>query len=164
MKQKWINMYLDIAERLAEESHAKRLKVGALFVSSEGVMSSGINGLPAGGSNECEDILYLTETEVAEYLEKHPEEKVYEDELGKYVLVSKPEVGHAEEHLFGKMMRQGVSAKGGTIFVTHAPCLECSKQIVVSGIKKVYYIHEYRCDKGPEWLRKNGVEVVQVKR
>lgn len=37
MKQKWVKMYLDIASRIAQESHAVRLKVGAVFVSPDGV-------------------------------------------------------------------------------------------------------------------------------
>jgi dCMP deaminase len=137
MNKKWIFMYLDIAERLACESHAVRLKVGAVFVSPEGVMSAGINGMPAGGDNVCENI----------------------NEDG--TLSTKNEVSHAEENLFGKLMRQGVSTKDGTIFLTHAPCIHCSKIIVNSGVKAVYYRNQYRSNDGVHWLNMNNVDCIQ---
>lgn len=135
MKPKWVRMYLDIAERFAMESHAVRLKVGAVFVSPDGAMSSGINGLPAGASNICEDTL----------------------EDGS--LVTKIELSHAEEALFSKLMRQGVSTKGGIMFLTHSPCMNCAKIIVGSGVTSVYYRNEFRDMSGVEWMIKNGIGV-----
>ena len=132
-------MYLDIAERIAQESHAVRLKVGAVFVSPDGVMSTGINGMPAGGTNECE----------------------YEgfDANCHRILVTKPECSHAEEQLFAKLMRQGVSTKDGYIFLSHEPCINCAKIIVGSGVKEVVFRHSYTGSHktGTEWLNMNNV-------
>ena len=148
MKIKWYKMYLDIADRLAQESHAVRLKVGAVFVSIEGVMSTGINGLPAGGSNVCE-------TEKIEYVKVEHDHRFCMNPTT--VLVTKPEVSHAEENLLGKMLRQGVSTKGGTVFITHAPCINCAKIMVVAGISNVIYRNEYKDTTGVDWLNKNNV-------
>lgn len=131
-------MWLDIAERLATESHAMRAKVGAVFVSPEGVVSTGINGMPEGMTNVCENVL---------------------DDGS---LATKPEVSHAEENLFGCLMRQGVSTKGGALFITLAPCLHCSKIIVQAGIKDVYYRDSYRDISGIIWLKENGINVEKV--
>lgn len=128
---------MDIAERIAKESHAVRLKVGAVFVSPDGIVSTGINGLPAGSSNVCEDLI-------------------------NGVLITKPEVSHAETAVFGKMMLQGVSAKDGTMFITHAPCIECARIIVGSGVTHVYYKNEYRSTSGLDWLEKNNIIVEQI--
>ena len=132
-------MYLDIADRLAKESHAVRLKVGAVFVSPDGVMSTGINGLPPGGDNLCEYETWVPRNE------------------GKVHTVTKPEVSHAEENLFSKLMKQGVSTKDGAMFLTHAPCIHCAKIIVGAGIREVYYTNEYRAQNGVDWLKKNNV-------
>jgi dCMP deaminase len=142
MNEKWVSMYFDIALRVAQESHAVRLKVGAVFVSPDGVMSIGINGLPAGGDNVCEykDV----------------------DAIGDIVLKTRPEVSHAEENLFAKLMRQGVSTKDGTVFLTHAPCIQCSKILVGSGIKELYYLSKYRDEDGIKWLLKNNITVTKV--
>jgi dCMP deaminase len=141
VKAKWIKMYLDFADRAAEESHAVRLKVGAIFVSPKGVVSTGINGLPAGGDNVCE-------------------EEVYADSLSdKTVLRTKVEVSHAEENLFSKLMRQGVSTEGGWVFLTHEPCINCAKIIAGSGVEAVVYRTPYAGSHktGKEWLRQNDV-------
>lgn len=149
MKNKWIKMYLDIAERIAQESHAVRLKVGAVFVSPEGVMSTGINGMPAGGTNECE---YKIITGVAMASHSTGYYQTYE-------LKTKPECSHAEEQLFSKLMRQGVSTKDGSMFISHEPCLNCAKIIVGSGVKEVIFRHSYTGSNGTgvEWLNMNNV-------
>ena len=148
-------MYLDIARRLSQESHAIRLKVGAVFVSAEGVMSTGINGMPSGGTNECEYREYYDAIK-NDSLDEYP----YIDKDGfRYKLVTKPELSHAEESVFCKMLSQGVSSKNGYMFITHSPCVNCSKLIFNAGIKYVYYIEDYRSHDGVDYLRKNGVLV-----
>jgi len=121
MKRKWIAMYMDMAVRAARESHAVRKQVGAVFVSPNGVMSIGINGLPAGASNRCE------------YVDPYT-----------YVLKTKPEVSHAEENLITKMLKEGMSTKGGTIFCTLAPCINCAKLLAKSGIREIWYLEDYK--------------------
>ena len=172
MKPKWIRMFLDMAARAADESHAERLKVGAIFVSPEGVMSMGINGMPAGGDNVCEyrenmDADAGTWLSVEEMIEQWPYVETYRDAdgneiQGRYRLVTKPEVSHAEFSLFGKLMLQGVSARGGSLFLTHSPCIECSKLIVLSGVKNVYYLEDYRKLDGVKWLINNNVNVLKI--
>jgi len=45
------------------------------------------------------------------------------------------------------------------MFITHAPCLECAKMIYQSGIKEVYYKHDYRSDAGINFLKQCEVKV-----
>ena len=150
VKPKWVKMYLDIAERLAEESHAVRLKVGAVFVSPEGIMSTGINGMPAGGTNICE-LIVVNSYSIISGTGRGP--------VPSYETRTKPEVSHAEENLFGKLMRQGVSTKGGSIFLTHEPCIHCSKIILNAGVSEVWYREPYLGSNpsGKSWLIENSV-------
>ena len=46
--------------------------------------------------------------------------------------------------------------------MTSSPCLECSKLIIQSGIKRVVYQEEYRLSDGIDLLRKAGIEVVKL--
>ncbi len=157
---KFVRMYMDIAKRIARESHAVRLKVGAVFVSLDGVMSTGINGLPAGGSNECEIKEYFDDSSLPTL---DTDNWPFIDNTGRrYKLTTKSEVSHAEENLFQKLMVAGVSTKGGIILITHAPCIQCSKIIVGSGVTHVYYNNAYRNTYGIEWLVANGIKVTQV--
>jgi len=161
---------MDFALRAAQESHAVRLKVGAFFVSVDGVMSMGINGMPEGGTNVCEHRDYmdpgaggwLSPDEIAlqwPYIERLGEEHL---ESRRYRLVTKDECAHAEENLFSKLMNAGLSTKGGMLFMTHSPCPTCAKIIRGAGITHVYYIDDYRKSSGIAYLREHGVLVEQM--
>lgn len=142
MKQKYIDLYMDWARRCAELSHARRLHVGAVVVKDDTVISYGYNGMPAGWDNNCEDVI------------QHSDDTV--------TLKTKPEVLHAESNAIAKLAKSNNSGLGASIFVTHSPCMECSKLIAQSGISNVYYNENYRDDTGIQFLRKSGVEVTKV--
>jgi dCMP deaminase len=77
-------------------------------------------------------------------------------------LKSKPEVLHAESNAIAKLARSSESGEGATIFITHAPCIDCAKLIYQSGIAAVYYRNEYRSTQGIEFLNRSDIEVVKV--
>ena len=54
MKEKFLVAYMDMAKRFAELSTARRLKVGAIIVKEDRVISIGYNGMPSGWDNNCE--------------------------------------------------------------------------------------------------------------
>jgi len=53
---------------------------------------------------------------------------------------------------------------GATMFITHAPCLDCAKLIYQSGIGSVLYRDAYRDTSGVTFLEKSGVKVTQVEK
>ena len=128
----------------AELSTARRLKVGALVVKDDRIISIGYNGMPKGWDNNCE-------------YEKY--------ELGNpndYSLATKPEVLHAETNAIAKLARSTESGLDADIFVTHSPCLDCAKLIYQAGIRRVYYATDYRDDAGINFLQASGVEVTKL--
>ena len=142
LDNKWIEMYLDIATRASKESHAKRLQVGAVFVSKSGVMSLGINGMPSGASNNCE------------YFSK---------EYGRDR--TKPEVSHAEENLITKLLKEGISSNGGTIYLTHSPCINCAKLLANSGIERIYYMNTFNKTAGIGYIKKHfTIEIIHYEK
>ena len=118
----------------ARNSYCKRRQVGALLVKDKMIISDGYNGTPSGFENICED------------------------ENG----VTKPYVLHAEANAITKVAKSGNSSEGATLYVTASPCLECSKLIIQSGIKRVVYKDEYRLTDGIDLLKKAGIEVEKV--
>ena len=126
--------YLKMAKIWASNSYCKRRQVGALLVKDNMIISDGYNGTPAGFENVCED------------------------ENG----VTKPYVLHAEANALTKVAKSGNSAEGATLYVTASPCLECSKLIIQSGIRRVVYSDEYRLDDGIKLLRRAGIEVEKL--
>ena len=152
MKQKYIDLYMDWAARTAQLSHAVRLQVGAVIVKDDSVISYGYNGMPAGWDNNCEYEVeeFQTEYGVGSKLVKTGE------------LKTKPEVLHAESNAIAKLAKSANSGLGATMFITHAPCMECAKLIYQSGIGHVLYRSAYRDVSGVTFLEKSGVKVEQV--
>ena len=130
------NAYIDISRRWAAMSKAQRLQVGCIIVKDNQIISDGFNGTPSGFNNVCED-----------------------NRLGN--LVTKPEVLHAESNALMKLARSTNSSDGATMYLTCAPCFDCSKLIIQSGIKRVVYQDSYRCMDGVSLLEKAGVMIEQ---
>jgi dCMP deaminase len=142
MKDKFKSAFMETAQTFAELSHARRLKVGAIVVKEDRIISIGYNGMPSGWDNNCED------------------EFLHED--GSTTLRTKPEVLHAETNAIAKLAKSNDSGNGATMFITHSPCIECAKLIYQSGIDHVVYMQKYRDDAGVEFLKRSGITVEQV--
>jgi len=142
MKEKWVDAYMDVAERFAQLSSARRLKVGAVVVKDNRIISIGYNGTPAGWDNNCE--FEVTSTFDAD---------------APTVLKTKDEVIHAEANAISKLARSNDGGDGAYLFCTHAPCIECAKLIYGAGIKKVFYRDIYKNEHGLNFLTKSGIEV-----
>ncbi len=123
--------YLRMARIWAENSYCQRRQVGALVVKDKMIISDGYNGTPSGFENICEDENNVT----------------------------KPYVLHAEANAITKLARSNNNSSGATLYVTASPCLECSKLIIQSGIRRVVYGEEYRLADGIELLRRANIEV-----
>ena len=142
MKQKWIDAFMDTAERFAKLSSATRLQVGAVVVQDNRIISIGYNGTPSGWTNECEEQVHGTDDTV--YLQ------------------TKDEVIHAEANAILKLARDGERGNGSDLFCTHAPCIQCAKLIYGAGVKKVYYRHTYRDEHGLDFLKNCNIEIERV--
>jgi len=170
MKEKFIHAYMDVAKRFAKLSSARRLQVGAIIVKDDRIISQSWNGTPAGWDNNCEDVEWCSAggwLSPDEIYEGWPYEGEYLDGQGnvmqgRYRLVTKPEVLHAEMNALGKLAKSNDSGKDASLFLTHAPCMECAKSIYQAGIKEVYYDTMYRSLDGVDFLTKCGVTVTKV--
>ena len=138
MKEKFKRAYMQTAQTFAELSSARRLKVGAIVVKNDRIISIGYNGMPAGWDNNCEDEIVNDQT---------------------VTLKTKPEVLHAETNAIAKLAKSNESGMGASMFITHAPCLNCAKLIYQSGIGYVTYTHEYRDTAGINFLSASGVVI-----
>ena len=162
------NLYMDIAYRVAQMSYGRRAKVGAVLVKDGRILSMGWNGMPSGFDNNCE----IETFETIEWKEGTPEQfasggwEVHPEDGTKLrriaSLITRPEVLHAELNCYLKIAKSTDSSEGATLYVTLAPCIECSKIIIQSGTKRVVFGDMYRCDDGIQMLRKVGIEVNQI--
>ncbi len=159
------------AETFAELSHARRLHVGTIVVKDDRIISIGYNGMPAGWDNNCEDIDlmdraaggWLSPEEIEEQWPFEGKFWINGEEIDtRYRLVTKPEVLHAETNAIAKLAKSNESGLGATMFITHAPCLDCAKLIYQSGISNVLYRDAYRDTSGITFLEKSGVLVEKI--
>lgn len=133
-KRKLDLRYLKMAKVWAENSYCVRKKVGALLVKDKMIISDGYNGTPEGFENICEDDNNTT----------------------------KPYVLHAEANAITKVAKSNNSALGSTLYITTSPCIECSKLIIQSGIKRVVFCEKYRDTSGLELLEKAGIVLTHI--
>ena len=143
MKAKFKQAFMKTAYTFAELSSAIKLKVGAVVVKDDRIISLGYNGTPTGWDNTCE-------LEIINFQD------------GSVQLKTKSEVIHAEMNALMKLASSSESGKGAAIFITHSPCMECAKGIYQTGITEVYYTEAYRNVDGIEFLQKCGITVEQL--
>jgi dCMP deaminase len=125
VKQRKLDIvFMNITKEVATLSHCVRFKVGAVLVKDDNIISFGYNGTPAGMDNCCE-----------------------RDN------VTLPHVIHAECNAILKAAKNGNSVNDSTIYLTLSPCLDCSKLILQSGIKRVVYLTAYRNLEGVDFLK-----------
>jgi dCMP deaminase len=127
---KYDRMYMRIAEAAEAESHCPRTHVGCAAVLTSGIIATGFNGHACGGPNDWD-----------------------------WTPNGDPEVVHGELNAFGKLLEEGLSSRGATVYVTLSPCLDCAKLMVRGKVKRVVYRDEYRLTTGIDYLKKYKVEV-----
>ena len=145
LPSKFANAHMKAAEVYSQLSSARRLHVGCVVVKDNTIIGIGYNGMPSGWNNNCEDEIIIEE-----------------DEKFIKVLKTKPEVLHAETNALAKIARSTNSSDGASMFITHAPCLDCAKLVYQSGIKSVYYRNSYKNTDGIDFLNKCNVEVTMI--
>ncbi len=133
-ENKFDRRYLKMAKIWAENSYCNRRKVGALIVKDKMIISDGYNGTPEGFDNICEDNNNVTF----------------------------PYVLHAEANAITKVAKSNNSSEGSTLYVTTSPCMECSKLIIQSGIKRVVFSDKYHEISGINLLEKANIEIVHI--
>ena len=101
----------------AERSPCERLQVGCLLVKETRIISQGYNGFLPG----C------------------PHESIVRDNHEQATL-------HAEQNALMDCAKRGVSCEGCTAYITHYPCIICTRLLLAGGIKKINYLNDYKND------------------
>lgn len=133
MKEGIKHAHMRVAEIYSQLSYCERLKVGCIIVKDGRIISIGYNGTPSGWVNVCE-----------------------------VNNVTKKEVLHAETNAIAKLAKSQESGDGSSMFITHAPCIECAKLIYQSGIDHVYYKELYRSYDGIDFLIQCNILVEKI--
>ena len=113
----WDEYFSKIVMTTSERSPCERLQVGCLLVHENRIVSQGYNGFLPG----C------------------PHESIVRDNHEQATL-------HAEQNALMDCAKRGVSCNGCTAYITHFPCIICTRLLLAGGIKKIKYVNDYKND------------------
>lgn len=135
----WNQYFMAQAVLLSLRSTCTRLEVGTTLVKDRRIIAGGYNGAVSGDNHCIDHGCYVVDGHCIRTI-------------------------HAEMNALLQCAKLGISTDGAEIYVTHFPCLHCTKAILQAGIKKIYYLHDYHNDPyAIELIQKLGVEIQQVK-
>ena len=134
----WDQFFMAQSHLLALRSTCTRLAVGATIVRDRRIMAGGYNGSISGGDHCIDQGCYVVDNHCVRTI-------------------------HAEMNALLQCAKYGVSVNGADMYVSHFPCLQCSKSIIQSGIARLYYAVDYKNHSyAIELFEQAGLEVVQV--
>lgn len=135
MRPDWDEYFMNIAQTVATRSTCDRAEVGAVLVREKRILTTGFNGSPA-GLPHCDDSGHLMDE-------------------GHCVRTT-----HAEANAIIQAALHGISTKGAVCYVTHFPCLGCTKMLINAGVSAIIFRSDYRVDNNAlKFLEAAGVKV-----
>lgn len=140
MRPSWDEYFVEIARQVATRSTCLRRQVGAVIVRDKRILSTGYNGAPR-GLPHCDVVGCLRERLGIPSGQRQ--------EICRGL--------HAEQNAIIQAALHGVSVEGGTIYVTHQPCITCAKMVINAGIVRVVCANSYPDDLARQMLDEAGV-------
>jgi dCMP deaminase len=137
MRPDWDSYFMKIAYAISERSTCDRALVGCVLVTDKRILTSGFNGSPS-GLEHCDEIGHLM-------VDGHCVRTI-----------------HAETNAIIQAALHGVSTRGATCYVTHFPCINCTKALINAGISRIVYSVSYRTDENAmAFLKTADIEIAQ---
>jgi dCMP deaminase len=130
----WDEYFKEIIQVTSKRSPCHRLKVGCLLVLNNRIVSQGYNGFLPG----CNHISIVRNG--------HEQATV-----------------HAEQNALCDCSKRGVSTKDSIAYITHYPCIICTRLLLAAGIKEIKYINDYKNDElVPLFCEQMGVNIKKI--
>jgi dCMP deaminase len=130
----WNEYFSEFAKLTSKRSPCHRLQVGCVLVKENRVIATGYNG----------------------FLPDAPHESIVIDNHEQATV-------HAEQNCIADCAKRGVNTQDSIAYVTHYPCINCYKILVASGVKKIYYIDDYKNNEVVNTINKNlNIEIIKI--
>jgi dCMP deaminase len=111
----WDEYFMMSAIQISKRSSCPRLHVGCIIVNDNRILATGYNG----------------------HIPKAPHTSILVDGHEQMTI-------HAEANAIADSASRGVKIAGSTCYITHYPCINCTKMLIAAGIKKIIYRDEYK--------------------
>ena len=130
----WDAYFKEIVQVTSKRSPCERLKVGCLLVKDNRIISQGYNG----------------------FLPDCPHKSIVRDDHEQATI-------HAEQNALCDCAKRGVSCQDAIAYITHYPCLICTRLLIAAGIKEIKYIDDYNNDDLVEYFAKQkNIKIVKL--
>lgn len=130
----WTDYFKKLVIATSERSPCKRLQVGCILVKENRIISLGYNG----------------------FLPNCKHESIIRDDHEQATI-------HAEQNAICDCAKRGVSTNGCIAYITHYPCIICTRLLLACGIEKIYYILDYKNDELVEYFCKlKNVNIIKI--
>ena len=113
----WDTYFKKITLVTSERSPCERLQVGCVLVKENRIVSQGYNGFLPG----C------------------PHQSIVRNNHEQATV-------HAEQNAIADCAKRGVDCNNSTAYITHYPCIICTRILLAAGIKEIKYINDYKND------------------
>ena len=113
----WDTYFKKITLVTSERSPCERLQVGCVLVKENRIISQGYNGFLPG----C------------------PHQSIVRNNHEQATV-------HAEQNAIADCAKRGVDCNNSTAYITHYPCIICTRILLAAGIKEIKYINDYKND------------------
>lgn len=134
----WNQYFMAQSYLLKSRSTCQRLAVGAVIVRDKRMIAGGYNGSVSGGVHCIDEGCYVVGGHCVRTI-------------------------HAEMNALLQCSKFGVAADGAEVYVTHFPCVHCTKALIQAGIRAVYYGEDYKNDPyAVELFQQAGVRMKKV--
>lgn len=134
----WEQYFMAQSVLLSLRSTCSRLEVGATIVRDKRIIAGGYNGSVSGDSHCIDEGCFVVDNHCVRTI-------------------------HAEMNAILQCAKFGVPTEGSEIYVTHFPCLPCTKMILQAGISRIFYLEDYKNDPyALQLIAKANVEVIKV--
>lgn len=134
----WDQFFMAQCHLLAVRSTCTRLAVGATIVRDNRIIAGGYNGSISGGDHCIDHGCYVVDNHCIRTI-------------------------HAEMNALLQCSKYGIPVTGSSLYVTHFPCLQCTKAIIQSGIRHVIYATDYKnSEYAIELFEQSGVTIQHI--
>ena len=130
----WDDYFMSLCLLISNRSSCNRLNVGCILVKDRRVISSGYNGHLPGLPHQ------------SIVIDNHEQSTV-----------------HAEQNAIADASKRGVSLNGCTAYITHYPCINCTKLLIASGIQEIKYLNDYKNNElCQQFLNQSNVNIYKL--
>jgi len=130
----WDKYFSEFAILTSKRSPCHRLQVGCVLIKDMHIIATGYNGFLPGAPHE------------SIVIDNHEQATV-----------------HAEQNCIADCAKRGVNTQDSTAYVTHYPCINCYKILVASGVKKIYFINDYKNNEVIDKINKNlDIKIIKI--